>query len=99
MKQSAVDSYLGKSYRNLHANSSFLASISIVFRMMTATHDVVTGDFGTPCNPGANSSVSSGFHPPGTTFTVTVNDTNPIYYYCSARGHCQGGMVGAINAP
>lgn len=32
-----------------------------------------------------------------TTFTVTINDTNPIYFYCLFTGHCQAGMVGVIN--
>lgn len=31
------------------------------------------------------------------TFIVTVNDTNPVYFYCSVGKHCGGGMAGAIN--
>lgn len=31
------------------------------------------------------------------TFTVTVNDTNPAFFYCAQIGHCQLGMVFAIN--
>jgi len=34
-----------------------------------------------------------------TSFTVTINDTNPIWYYCGQVGHCQAGMVGVINPP
>jgi len=30
-------------------------------------------------------------------FTVTLNDTNPISVYCSVAKHCQGGMVMMIN--
>lgn len=30
-------------------------------------------------------------------FTITVNDTKPIWYYCGFPNHCQGGMVGVIN--
>lgn len=30
-------------------------------------------------------------------FTITVNDTKPIWYYCGFPSHCQGGMVGVIN--
>ena len=47
----------------------------------------------------------SGFQPvtPGAasvpTYTVMVNDTKPIWFYCSKANHCQTGMVGAINAP
>jgi hypothetical protein len=32
-------------------------------------------------------------------FLVTINTTDPIYYYCGQIGHCQGGMVGVINPP
>lgn len=37
-----------------------------------------------------------------TVFRVTVNDTNPIWFYCSQPalgGHCAHGMVGVINEP
>lgn len=31
-------------------------------------------------------------------FNLTVNDTNPVYFYCSAPGSCTGfGMIGVIN--
>ncbi len=30
-------------------------------------------------------------------FRVTINDTQPIYYYCSVGAHCPNGMVAAIN--
>ena len=33
------------------------------------------------------------------TFTIQLNDTDPIYYYCAQAKHCENGMVGAINAP
>jgi hypothetical protein len=32
-------------------------------------------------------------------FLVTINTTDPIYYYCGQIGHCQAGMVGVINPP
>jgi plastocyanin len=31
------------------------------------------------------------------TFTLTINDTAPIWFYCAFPGHCQAGMVGVIN--
>jgi hypothetical protein len=36
-----------------------------------------------------------------TTWTITVNDTKPIWVYCGQNkgDHCQKGMVHAINAP
>lgn len=33
------------------------------------------------------------------TFTITLNDTNPIWLYCAVAGHCQSGMVMVINPP
>jgi hypothetical protein len=32
-------------------------------------------------------------------FLLTINSTDPIYYYCGQVGHCQAGMVGVINPP
>lgn len=32
------------------------------------------------------------------TFNVMVNNTDPMFYYCSQARHCQNGMVGAVNA-
>ncbi|KAI9802160.1 MAG: hypothetical protein M1833_002081 [Piccolia ochrophora] len=66
--------------------------------------------FDQPCQPISKSTpgvqgFKSGFMP--TTpdakevpvFTVLVNDTKPIWFYCSQGKHCQSGMVGVINAP
>jgi hypothetical protein len=34
-----------------------------------------------------------------TKFKITINSTDPTYFYCSQVSHCGAGMVGAINAP
>jgi hypothetical protein len=69
--------------------------------------DTVTqSSFADPCHPLAGG-FFSGFVPTtpqtlGATFTITVKDTKPIWFYCSqtgAGGHCQKGMVGSVNAP
>jgi hypothetical protein len=69
-------------------------------------HSVTQSSFGNPCHPLASGGFFSGFvptmeSPSSTTFTITVNDTNPIWFYCGQTlgNHCQSGMVGAINAP
>ncbi|KAI9651029.1 hypothetical protein NHQ30_001066 [Ciborinia camelliae] len=31
-------------------------------------------------------------------FNLIINDTEPIFFYCSAPGACQDGMIGVINA-
>jgi hypothetical protein len=33
------------------------------------------------------------------TFIVTVNSTDPIWFYCSLNAHCIAGMVGVVNPP
>lgn len=30
-------------------------------------------------------------------FTVMINDTKPIWFYCATQKHCQAGMSGVIN--
>ena len=31
-------------------------------------------------------------------FTIQINNTKPVWVYCSQTGHCAKGMVMAINA-
>lgn len=68
-------------------------------------HTVTQSSFKDPCHP-LEGGFFSGFvpttqSPSSTTFTVTVTDSKPIWFYCSQTtgNHCQAGMVGAINAP
>jgi plastocyanin len=75
---------------------------TVVFHFWPGDHDVVQGDFDTPCS--TSGGFYSGFVNPesgasSVTFTITINDTNPIWIYCSQTEHCQEGMVMAINAP
>lgn len=75
------------------------------FKILTHTqnHSVVQSSFGQPCVPLATGGFFSGFVPTTvpstTTFTVTVADLKPIWFYCAQTvgSHCQKGMVGAIN--
>ncbi|KAJ7492492.1 hypothetical protein FB451DRAFT_1022358 [Mycena latifolia] len=83
----------------------------VVFHFNPKNHTVSQSAFADPCGlkdggfhsgfmpVAANSSVDS-----RPTFTVTVNDTSPIWVYCAqAAGtpasHCGQGMVFAINCP
>ncbi|CZR50740.1 uncharacterized protein PAC_00614 [Phialocephala subalpina] len=76
----------------------------------TSNHSVARADFGSSaCIPyeltGAGKvGFWSGFHPMAVvlsnppTFQVLINDTDPIFFYCSAPGACiEDGMVGVIN--
>ncbi|KAM5343878.1 hypothetical protein ACJ41O_012415 [Fusarium nematophilum] len=62
-------------------------------------HTVVAGDFEKPCAPAASGGFYSGVLPAGgkSFFSITINSTDPVFFYCSIEGHCQGGMVGVIN--
>jgi len=66
----------------------------------------VQAAFSNPCVPinkvqPAIRGLFSGFMPTNGVitpiFTILINDTLPIWYYCSQGMHCQEGMVGVIN--
>ena len=78
------------------------AGDTVTFHYYPMKHSVVQAAFASPCEPLAGG-FFSGFVPTSsgestTTFMITVNDTKPIWFYCSQAKHCQSGMVGAINA-
>ncbi|KAI4627319.1 uncharacterized protein J4E87_003882 [Alternaria ethzedia] len=76
------------------------------FHFLPKAHTFVQSSFDKPCEPlGGDNSIFSGFNFNTTAgeapnvFTFTVQDTNPIWYYCSQTNgnHCQKGMSGVIN--
>lgn len=75
---------------------------TIQFVFMPKNHTVTQSTFAAPCQalPGGQ---DSGFVPVSANatstqaFTVTVNATDPMWFYCRQVGHCQAGMVFAIN--
>ncbi|EJD52132.1 hypothetical protein AURDEDRAFT_111594 [Auricularia subglabra TFB-10046 SS5] len=79
----------------------------IVFEFQSKNHSVVQSSFAAPCTPLASliggASIDSGFMAVAAgssqfpQFTVTVNDTTPLYFYCGQTGHCGKGMVFSIN--
>jgi plastocyanin len=72
----------------------------VEFHFYPGNHSVVQTSFANPCRPLSETSFFSGFVPDKSTiFTLMINDTNPIWYYCGQVGHCQAGMVGVINPP
>jgi plastocyanin len=82
-----------------YAPSSLTAAVgdTIEFDFSGVMHDVVQSTFESPCSPSSGGFFVSPQSSSGVTFTITVNDTNPIYFYCSVASHCQSGMVGVIN--
>ncbi|KAK0503538.1 hypothetical protein EDD18DRAFT_1040524, partial [Armillaria luteobubalina] len=56
--------------------------------------------FAAPCN---KSGINSGFVPISTNstqfgqWTFTVDNTAPLWFFCAQMGHCEAGMVFAVN--
>jgi plastocyanin len=75
----------------------------VTFHFFPKNHDVTQSSFDKPCAPLADG-FFSGFVPTASgeankTFSITVKDSNPIWFYCSQSKHCNNGMVGVINPP
>ncbi|EED17190.1 extracellular serine-rich protein, putative [Talaromyces stipitatus ATCC 10500] len=76
----------------------------VEFHFYPGPHSVARASFENPCHPTIQTGIFSGSVPgsnggSSTVLTLTINDTNPIWYYCGEPGHCQAGMVGVINPP
>jgi plastocyanin len=86
---------------------------TVVFQFQQKNHSVVQSSFADPCRPlninnaTAPLGFNSGFMPVPVnstdfpTWSITVNDTTPIWAYCGQTApvsHCGAGMVFAINA-
>jgi len=89
--------------------SSINASVGdlILFTFESKNHTVTQSSFASPCQNISNPPpVDSGFQfiEPNSdevmlfNFTVT-NASAPMWFYCRQTGHCEEGMVFAINAP
>jgi plastocyanin len=81
------------------------AGTKLEFHFYPKSHSVAQSSFANPCQPNTNgTSFFSGAVPTteganANVFTVDVNDTKPIWFYCGTPTHCQQGMVGAVNVP
>jgi plastocyanin len=86
--------------------NSIVAAINdtVEFHFYPPEHSVAQSLFDAPCVPSGPTAFFSG--PISTTsgqnanvFTLTINDTNPIWFYCAVPSHCESGMAGVINPP
>lgn len=81
---------------------------TIDFMFFPPDHSVIRAAFGFPCIP--YEYVTTDGYPffsgvqyvsvvtDATHFQITINDTEPIFYYCGAKNSCeQEGMIGVIN--
>ncbi|TWU78840.1 hypothetical protein ED733_007484 [Metarhizium rileyi] len=82
----------------------------VQFQFWTGNHTVTQSSFDDPCAPVSRTNSSapgifSSFQPTAASasmgmipvFTVMINDTKPIWVYCSQGPHCQKGMSMVIN--
>ncbi|TVY32438.1 putative GPI-anchored cupredoxin [Lachnellula subtilissima] len=79
----------------------------VQFQFAPNNHTVTQSTFAKPCVPISQTSnvsgIYSGFMPVKAadtntpTYTIMVNDTKPIWLYCSQGKHCQSGMTMVIN--
>ncbi|KAI9659007.1 MAG: hypothetical protein M1821_001967 [Bathelium mastoideum] len=97
---------VGKNGLTFTPNSVTAAVGDLVqFSFYSQNHSVVQANFAQPCGTTGGNGFFSGFlnsteQTQGLqTFTVPITSTNAVYFYCSAPGHCQAGMAGAINPP
>lgn len=79
---------------------------SIEFVFYPPIHSATQSSFESPCAPLANGTgfwsgafTTTGDGTNANVFTLTINDTNPIWFFCATLGHCESGMAGVINAP
>jgi plastocyanin len=83
---------------------------TIKFIFNVKNHTVTQSSFSAPCLPLTNQTTQtrtgfdSGYMPVGSdvtdfpTYSITINDTAPIWAYCAQANHCGAGMVFAINS-
>jgi len=83
---------------------------TIKFIFQVKNHTVTQSSFSAPCMPLTNQTTrtrtgfDSGYMPVGSdttdfpTYSITINDTAPIWAYCAQANHCGAGMVFAVNS-
>lgn len=83
---------------------------TIKFVFHVKNHTVTQSSFAAPCVPLTNKTTgerigfNSGFFPVAAdatdfpTWSLTINNTAPIWAYCGQSGHCGSGMVFAVNS-
>jgi len=75
---------------------------TVTFVFNPKNHTVSQSSFAAPCQMLPNG-VDSGYQPVAAgaaqvpSFSITVNETAPTWWYCRQTSHCEKGMVFAIN--
>jgi len=90
----------GLAYTPPTVNASVGDTVEFIFH--PKNHTVTQSTFAAPCTPMSNG-IDSNFQfvptnaTQGQSMTVMVNSTDPVWFFCRQTGHCQSGMVFAIN--
>jgi len=91
----------GLSFTPSSVNASAGDQIEFVF--YPKNHTVTQSTFANPCQAMSNGT-DSGFMPTNSTsgsqqpgVIVTINSTDPVWFYCRQATHCTQGMVFAVN--
>ncbi|KAK4225805.1 Cupredoxin [Podospora fimiseda] len=83
----------------------------VQFQFLAGNHTVTQSTFDKPCQPIAMHTNATGFHsgfqPVAAsasmgmvpTYTIQINNTNPLWLYCAQGRHCENGMAMVINEP
>ncbi|ORY80958.1 Cupredoxin [Protomyces lactucae-debilis] len=82
----------------------------VMFVFYPKNHSVVQSTFDKPCvrlpaNGSTPAGIFSGYMPTAanasflSTYTILINDTKPLWFYCSQGTHCKAGMSMVVNPP
>ncbi|CCL99129.1 uncharacterized protein FIBRA_01143 [Fibroporia radiculosa] len=71
----------------------------IMYMWNANNHTVTKGSELEICNETSEAPFATGEHDKGFTFMETVNNTDPVFFFCSTPTHCEKGMFGIINPP
>lgn len=76
------------------------------FHFFASNHSVAQSSFDKPCQPlDGDKGIFSGFFTASgkdeasQVFSMRMNDTEPVWLYCSSGDHCKGGQSMVINPP
>ncbi|ORX34444.1 hypothetical protein BD324DRAFT_653221 [Kockovaella imperatae] len=73
---------------------------TILFQFQAGNHSVTQSTFQNPCT--YSGGFNSGFFPISgnpVDVAITVETSDPIWMFCAQDGHCEAGMVFAVNPP
>jgi len=75
------------------------AGDTIEFTFGSGGHSVTKSNFSNPCQASTTRAIWSGYASTSDMFVLKVNNTKPIWLFCSQASHCQAGMAMVINPP